>query len=177
MMTVDTFCFSRNTSRIVKYMAGLIAVLLFSVIALSRTRALAGAPLIKTEIRWNMVAKSLSIFERYVRYDHDMDVQMLLAGNYKELHQHDKAEKHLKHVAMCLGGFMPFYELVKIIDKEIKIPSATVIAIKNEMRQLPEKKGNRDSATQGGTGDEPKSYEPRQGETPEVSPRGGALPP
>jgi hypothetical protein len=28
----------------------------------------------------------------------------------------------------------------------------------------------RDSATQGGTGDEPKSHETRQGETPEVTP-------
>jgi uncharacterized protein YyaL (SSP411 family) len=116
-----------------------------------------------------------------------MDVQMLLADNYKELHQHDKAEKYLKPAAaMCSGRFMPFYEPGKlyemagrhadtltvarqIIDKEIKIPSATVTAIKNEMRQLPEREGNRDFATQGETGDESKSHEPRQGETPEVS--------
>jgi hypothetical protein len=36
---------------------------------------------------------------------------------------------------------------------------------------------NRDSATQGGTSDESKSHEPRQGETPEVTPYGSALPP
>jgi hypothetical protein len=46
-----------------------------------------------------------------------------------------------------------------------------------EMQQLLEKEGNCDSATQGGTGDKSESHEPRQGETPEVSPRGSALPP
>jgi tetratricopeptide (TPR) repeat protein len=140
-------------------------------------------------------AKSLSIFERCVRYYNDMDVQMLLADNYKELHQYGEAEKHLKlAAAMCPVRFMPLYELAKLYDaagrhedaltvarqiicKKIKIPSATVTAIKNEMRQLLEKEGTRDSATQGGTSDESKSHEPRQGETPEVSPYGSALPP
>ncbi|MDR1169588.1 MAG: O-antigen ligase family protein, partial [Prevotellaceae bacterium] len=140
-------------------------------------------------------AKSLSVFEQCVRYYNDMDVQMLLADNYKELHQYGEAEKHLKLATfMCPARFMPLYELAKlyetagrhtdaltvarqIIDKKIKIPSATVTAIKNEMRQLLEKEENRDSATRGGTSDESKNHEPRQGETLEVSPHGSALPP
>jgi hypothetical protein len=140
-------------------------------------------------------AKSLSVFEQCIRYYNDMDVQMLLADNYKELHQYGEAEKHLKlAAAMCPARFMPLYELAKlydaaerhadaltvarqIIDRKIKIPSATVTAIKNEMRQLLEKEGTCDSATQGGTSDESKNHEPRQDETPEVSPHGSALPP
>ncbi|MDR1097580.1 MAG: O-antigen ligase family protein, partial [Tannerella sp.] len=140
-------------------------------------------------------AKSLSVFEQCVRYYNDMDVQMLLADNYKELGKYAAAEKHLKlAAAMCPGRFMPLHELAKlyetdgrheealsiarqIIDKKIKIPSATVTAIKNEMQQLLEKEETRDSATQGGTGDESKSHETRQRETPEVSPHGSALPP
>jgi tetratricopeptide (TPR) repeat protein len=139
--------------------------------------------------------KSLSVFEQCVRYYNDMDVQMLLADNYKELGKYPEAERHLKTAAaMCPSKFMPLYELVKlydaagshedalsiarqIIDKKIKIPSVTVTAIKNEMQQLLEKEENRDSATQGGTSDESKNHETRQGETPEVSPHGSALPP
>ncbi|MDR1122169.1 MAG: O-antigen ligase family protein [Dysgonamonadaceae bacterium] len=130
--------------------------------------------------------RSLSVFERCVRYYNDMDVQMLLADNYKELGRNDEAEKHYKLAAgMCPGKFVPLYELTKfyetagrhedaltiarqIINKKIKIPSATVTAIKNEMQRLLEKEENRN---------ESKSQEPRQGETPEVSPPGSALPP
>jgi hypothetical protein len=96
--------------------------------------------------------------------------------------------------SVCPGRFIPLSESAKlyktderhedvliiarqVINKKIEIPSATVTAIKNAMRQLLEKGGKRDSATQGGTGNEPKSHEPRQGETPEVSPHGSALPP
>ncbi|MDR1155862.1 MAG: hypothetical protein LBL04_14240 [Bacteroidales bacterium] len=180
MTTVNIFYFFRNTPRIIKF----IAILLLLAIALSRTRA----PLMKAEIRWNTVAKSLLAFERYVRYDRDMDVRMLLANNYKELHYLKLA------AAMCPAWFIPLYEPAKlyepagchenaltivrqVINKKIEIPSATVTAIKNAMRQLLEKEGNRDSATLGGTGNESKSHEPRQGETSEVSPRGNALPP
>jgi hypothetical protein len=97
-------------------------------------------------------------------------------------------------VNMCPVHFMPPYELAKlyeatgrhedalgiakqIINKKIKIPSVTITAIQNEMRQWLEKEGTRDSATQGGTSDEPNNDPTRQGETPEVSPRGSALPP
>ena len=81
-----------------------------------------------------------------------MDVQMLLAANNKELKRYTEAEQHLKTAAtMCPARFMPLYELVKlyeiadrkkealalakhIIDKDVKIPSRTVEAIKLEMR-------------------------------------------
>jgi predicted metal-binding protein len=63
-----------------------------------------------------------------------------------------------------------------ILAKEVKIPSATIAAVKNEMRQLLER-ANRDSAPQGGTSDELENNEIRQGETPEVQPHGSALPP
>jgi tetratricopeptide (TPR) repeat protein len=98
--------------------------------------------------------KSLSIFERCVRYYNDMDVQMLLADNYKESGRYDEAEKHYKLAAtMCPGRFMPLYQLTElytatgrtdetrtlaqqIIDKKVKIPSATIHAIKQKMREL-----------------------------------------
>jgi hypothetical protein len=98
--------------------------------------------------------KSLAVFDLCVKYYNDMDVQMLLADNYKELKQYDKAEKHFRLAAsMCPNRFMPLYQLVllyketnrneealelaqQIVDKEVKIPSATVNAIKNEMRKL-----------------------------------------
>jgi tetratricopeptide (TPR) repeat protein len=98
--------------------------------------------------------KSLSVFDLCVKYYNDMDVQMLLADNYKELGRHDEAEKHFKLAAsMCPNRFMPLYQLVllyketnrneealklaqQIVDKEVKIPSATVNAIKNKMKQM-----------------------------------------
>jgi tetratricopeptide (TPR) repeat protein len=98
--------------------------------------------------------KSLSVFERCIRYCNDMDVQMLLACNYKELGRYDEVEKHLKLAAsMCPGRFMPLYELTElytatgrtdeartlaqqIIDKKVKIPSTTIHAIKQKMREL-----------------------------------------
>jgi tetratricopeptide (TPR) repeat protein len=99
-------------------------------------------------------AKSLSVFERCIQYYNDMDVQMLLAYNYKELGKYNEAEKHLKLAAfMCPGRFMPLYELTElftatgrtdetrtlaqqIVDKKVKIPSATVYAIKQKMQKL-----------------------------------------
>ncbi|MDR1341508.1 MAG: O-antigen ligase family protein [Prevotellaceae bacterium] len=99
-------------------------------------------------------AKSLLVFERCVRYYNDMDVQMLLAYNYKELGRYNEAEKHLKLAAsMCPGRFMPLYQLTElytatertdeartlaqqIVDKKVKIPSATIHAIKQKMQEL-----------------------------------------
>jgi hypothetical protein len=95
--------------------------------------------------------------------------------------------------SMCSNRFMSLYEPAKLYDatdrkagaielaetilaKEVKIPSATIAAVKNEMRQLLERE-NHASAPQGGTGDEPENNEIRQDETPEVQPHGAVLPP
>jgi O-antigen ligase len=98
--------------------------------------------------------KSLSVFGLCVKYYNDMDVQMLLANNYEESGKYDEAEKHFKIAAlMCPNRFMPLYQLAllyketnrnkealklaqQIVDKEIKIPSSTVNAIKHKMQQL-----------------------------------------
>jgi hypothetical protein len=97
--------------------------------------------------------KSLSTFDLCIKYYNDYDVQMLFADNYKELKQYDRAEKHLRlAAAMCPNRFMPLYQMVllyketnrneeslelaqQILDKEVKIPSSTVNAIKNDMRK------------------------------------------
>lgn len=98
--------------------------------------------------------KSLEVFKLCLRYYNDMDVQLLLASNYKSLGNHIDTEKHLKIAAsMCPARFLPLYQLTKhfidlermdeaysiaqkIIDKEIKVPSAAIYAIKNEMQKL-----------------------------------------
>ncbi len=98
--------------------------------------------------------KSLAVFDLCMRYFNDIDVQMLLANNCRGLGKHGDAERHLKTAAaMCPVRFMPLYELAKlyeatgrhekaialakkILDKKVKVPSPTVNAVKNEMRQL-----------------------------------------
>jgi O-antigen ligase len=98
--------------------------------------------------------KSLSVFGLCLKYYNDMDVQMLLADNYRELGRYDEAEKHFRLASsMCPNRFMPLYQLVllyretnrneealklaqQILEKEIKIPSSTVNAIRNEMQRL-----------------------------------------
>jgi tetratricopeptide (TPR) repeat protein len=98
--------------------------------------------------------KSLAVFEQCTKYYNDFDVQMLMSDNHVKLQQYGEAESRLKFAsAMCPLRFMPLYQLVelykttgrpneaiilaqKILDKEIKIPSSTVNAIKNKMQQL-----------------------------------------
>jgi tetratricopeptide (TPR) repeat protein len=98
--------------------------------------------------------KSLLVCGLCLEHFNDMDLQMLLADNYMELNRAEEAEKHLLlSSGMCPNRFMPVYQLVLlynesgrnekalalarlIIDKEVKIPSATVTAIKNEMQKL-----------------------------------------
>ncbi|MDR3185180.1 MAG: O-antigen ligase family protein [Prevotellaceae bacterium] len=129
--------------------------------------------------------QSIAAFERCMHYYNDMDVQMLLADNCRKLHGYEEAERHLKTAAaMCPVRFIPLYKLAKlydaagrhddalavaqqIVNKEIKIPSHTIAAIKNEMRRLIEREEN----------DQPNHDLTRQGEAPEATPRGGALPP
>jgi tetratricopeptide (TPR) repeat protein len=104
--------------------------------------------------------KSLSVFEQCTKYYNDFDVQMLVADNYSNLKQYAEAEARLKLASeMCPVRFMPLYLLAelykttgrmneatdlaqKILDKEIKIPSPTVSAIKNKMKQLIEEQTN-----------------------------------
>ena len=136
--------------------------------------------------------KSIAVFKRCTQHFNDMDVQMLLADNYKELGKYAEAKQHLKTAAaMCPSRFMPLYELVKlyeagnckdealalaqkILDKDVKIPSSTVTAIKNEMRQLIEAQEMTDVPENDcRTSDEPLNNETRQGGTP----NGAALPP
>jgi tetratricopeptide (TPR) repeat protein len=84
----------------------------------------------------------------------DYDLQMLMADNCLQLQQYSETENYLKKAAaMCPVKFMPLYLLAelyietgrkeeaevlaqKIIDKDIKIPSHAITAIKYEMREL-----------------------------------------
>ena len=140
--------------------------------------------------------KSLSIIARCTQYFNDYDVQMLLADNYKGLGKNAVAEHCMKTAsAMCPSRFMPLYALAKlyeamgrrddalaladkIIDKDVKIPSAMVIAIKNAMRRLiEEQEASNNPESEPQTGSEPEKDKPRQGETPKVRPNGATLPP
>ena len=135
--------------------------------------------------------RSIAVFERCTQYFNDMDVQMLLANNFKELGMYTEAEQHLKTaVAMCPVRFMPLYKLVKlyeacnrkdealamakkIIEKDVKIPSPAITTIMNEMRQLLEAQETSNVSERDRTSDEPKNNKTRQGETS----HGTALPP
>ena len=126
--------------------------------------------------------ESQSIARECERLWADYDLQMLMADNYENLQQYDKAEKYYKKAAaMCPIKFMPLYLLAKmydttgrrseaivlaeqIINKPIKISSATITAIQREMIQLIEKVNNNSL----------KNENTRQGEMPE---QGIALPP
>ena len=142
--------------------------------------------------------KSIKVFEKCVSYYNDMDVQLLLASNYRQIGKNAEAEQHLILAShMCPSRFKPLYELVKlyeatgnrekalalaaiIINREVKIPSATITAIKNEMRRLIETQEttSSDPATQGRTSEETdKEEKTRQGNTQKVQSNGAALPP
>jgi len=140
--------------------------------------------------------KSVEIIERCTKYFNDYDVQMLLADNFKGLGKNALAEHYLKTAsAMCPSRFMPLYALAKlyeamgrqgealalagkIIDKDEKIPSAMVIAIKNAMSRLIEELEMSDNPeNEPLTGSELENGMPRQGEMPMVQPNGAALPP
>jgi tetratricopeptide (TPR) repeat protein len=98
-------------------------------------------------------AKSLEIAHECERLWADYDLQMLMAENYKELHQYEEAEFHyIKASNMCPVKFMPLYKLYKlyedlgerekvltiankIIEKPVKIMSPTIINIQQEIKQ------------------------------------------
>jgi O-antigen ligase len=97
---------------------------------------------------------SLTIAQECERLWADYDLQMLIADNYLHLKQYSEAEAHYKKAAaMCPVKFMPLYELTKmytekgrddealvlantILAKKVKVPSATLFAIKKEMHKL-----------------------------------------
>jgi tetratricopeptide (TPR) repeat protein len=97
--------------------------------------------------------KSLAIAHECGQLWADYDLQMLMADNYKELHQYEEAEFHyLKASNMCPVKFMPLYELYKlyeasgekekaseiagkIIEKPIKVMSPTIQNIQREVKQ------------------------------------------
>ena len=84
----------------------------------------------------------------------DMDVHMLLAGSLEKLGNYGQSEEHLlKASNMCPNRFMPLYRLMKlyrlqgkvkeaesvalkIITKQVKVPSGTVDRIKREAKDL-----------------------------------------
>jgi tetratricopeptide (TPR) repeat protein len=140
--------------------------------------------------------KSIAVFERCTRYHNDIDVQLFLVANYRALEKYVEVEQHLKiAAAMCPARFMPLYELAKlyddtnrkdetfalakkIIDKDVKVPSHTINAIKQEMRMLIEVRETVDVPASADHTPEPTGNEDtRQGETLKVRPDGAALPP
>jgi O-antigen ligase len=141
--------------------------------------------------------RSLAVFERCTAFYNDMDVQMLLADNCRELKLYGEAERHLKlAAAMCPVRFMPLYQLVElyreterteeavtlarqILNKEIKIPSSTVNAIRNKMNMLiGEQETLYDSATESGTEVEQfNSTKPGQDDLSESDTPKGLVPP
>jgi tetratricopeptide (TPR) repeat protein len=141
--------------------------------------------------------ESLDIGRKCERLWADYDLQMLLADNCLQLKRYPEAEAHYKKAsAMCSVKFVPLYELAnlylatgqtgkalslaqKIVDREIKIPSATIHAIKNRMRELlneqdasipAEKKGRSDDVSLNKT-------QPRQAFLPVNQTPVGRLPP
>jgi len=65
-----------------------------------------------------------------------------------------------------------------VINKDVKIPSHSIAAIKNEMRQLIEAMETSDVPEfDEWTSEEHKNNETRQGKTLEVQPQGAAPPP
>ena len=140
--------------------------------------------------------RSIAVFAQCLRYHNDMDVQMFLAANYKALGKYFESEQHYKMaVAMCPMRFIPLYELVKlyndanrkdevyalakkIIEKDVKVPSSTIDAIKKEMQLLIE---IQETADESGATDHTSitsgNKDTRQGETPKAQPNGAALPP
>lgn len=100
-----------------------------------------------------LYSESLAIANRCSEVWADYYLQLMIADNYYKLGQYDESIQHFKQAAaMCPVRFMPLYRLTKlylergqteqaqalarqIMNKEVKIPSPTINAIKYEMRQ------------------------------------------
>lgn len=97
---------------------------------------------------------SNNILKDCCRYMNDMDVQLLLADNYQQIQEYDKAEEHLiLAYNMVPVRFTPLYRLallyqmmsnadctyntaLHIVNKKVKIPSSEVIQMKEEMKKI-----------------------------------------
>lgn len=106
----------------------------------------------------NKYEESRQILEECALIFNDMDVQILLADNYKQLRCFDKAERCLLLAHnMCPNRFIPLYQLVKlyieqgnendalliankILKMKVKIPSNAINRIRREMKDYVEKK-------------------------------------
>lgn len=98
--------------------------------------------------------ESLAVARDCSRTWADYYLQLMMADNCMKLQRYDEAEGYfLQAAAMCPARFIPLYQLAKIymatgrtgearalasriLDKEIKVPSTVVYAIRHEMRQL-----------------------------------------
>lgn len=98
--------------------------------------------------------QSLAVAEDGSRLWADYYLRLMMAEDCLKLECYGEAEQHfLQAAAMCPARFMPLYKLAtvyqatgrtdearaqaqRILDKEIKVPSPIVYAIRHEMRQL-----------------------------------------
>lgn len=98
-------------------------------------------------------AKSNDIFNKCIQHWNDYDIQILVADNYFNMEEWDKALDHYKLAAdMCPNRFIPLHHMhkiyvnkneldkaldmaKKIVTKKVKIPSETVSSIVNDMEK------------------------------------------
>lgn len=99
-------------------------------------------------------SQSIYILTQCVEYYNDMYVQLLFADCYYHNKDYQRAEFHYKLASdMCPSRYVPIYQLVKlykdigrndealalakqILEKDIKVESSTVYAIKYEMKKI-----------------------------------------
>ncbi len=100
------------------------------------------------------INKSTDILKQCQKRFNDYDLQTLLADNYSKKGEYEKAIQIYEHASnMIPNRFLPLYRLVKlhqqrgnqflafilakeILNKEVKIKSATVSSIKREMKEI-----------------------------------------
>ncbi|MDR1112659.1 MAG: O-antigen ligase family protein [Bacteroidales bacterium] len=140
--------------------------------------------------------ESLQVAKECERLWADYDLQMLMADNCRQMKLCTEAEQYYKKAAaMCPAKFMPLYKLAKlheeqgdkaearklaalILEKRVKVPSATIIAIKREMRQLVESEEGDAPAPEGRTDAKPvNKIQSRQDTLLEPHTPKGLLPP